>query len=781
MNVQELIDGVQTEELMVSILGSIHTEGPIYPQVFETLAYLKKFHPKVFEKYESRLMHLMGLFYKTSEPVSLLEEVYSLYAETIKDETGRRFTPVQASAYKKIADKTYFSFSAPTSSGKSFLFRELILNAINDIVIVVPSRALIAEYMYAVIQLVRDDKSVLVLQFIENINTDKTNRRVYVITPERGDDLFKLIYQLEIGLFLFDEAQISEENLRGMKFDSFVRRVDRLVPGAKKVFAHPFILNPEAQLAKHNFNNNSDYKRYDQNTVGKIYILEKHSKFKYFSPFENVTKVKTVEVGYDPVVKVLERKGTLLIYTSKKKIYDGTYILDFGKYIEMCPKVVNKEAQAMIEELREYIGASERIGEKHSIMIDMMEKGIVIHHGSMPLRARLLIERFVNNNYANICFATSTLAQGINMPFDIVWIDNFRFQGSENRKNLDLKNLIGRAGRTTAMMNAFDYGYVVIGESNVSSFRKRMQGSSSLSETSAIDDELSDITEDLRDIAEAIKDDSFDSELQLTTKQIERLINASLEDDVLFLLDTFLLSGKPITGKEYYELSDSNRNDVKASFKKLYVSHLRRTNLTKGEASVLSVSIPILLWRIQGKSFKEIVSLRHAFLTHKDQRREILSRLKAGVITSVQATKEVNDIEIRYSTVAHSLPDLAATTVGLFPRYSSVKEFDYDILVYDTYDYIDKVLSLSLTDPLTAVFQLFYDKTGDLRALAMKNYIRYGTNDETEIWLLRYGFGFDEIEWIKPHVKSISERCIVFLPSINKLKPGQYEIISRYT
>ena len=551
MIVSNLMTAVHAENILVSILGNLHTEGPINPHDFETLAYVKKFHPKVFEGYENRLMHLMGLFYKTSEPLSLLEEVYSLYADTIEADTGRKFTPVQASAYKKIAAKKYFSFSAPTSSGKSFLFRELILNAEADIVIVVPSRALIAEYMYAVIKLVYNDKSILVLQFVENINTDKTKRRVYVITPERGDDLFKLINQLNIKLFLFDEAQISEENLRGMKFDSFVRRVDRLIPGAKKVFAHPFILNPEAQLTKHNFSNDSDYKRYDQNTVGKIYMLEKHNHFKYFSPFENVTKLKTVVVGFDPVAKVLGKNGTLLIYTSKKKIYDGTYILDFGKYIEMCPKIVNKEAQEMIEELREYIGASERVGEKHSIMIDMMEKGVVIHHGSMPLRARLLIEKFVNNNHANICFATSTLAQGINMPFDIVWIDNFRFQGSENRKNLDLKNLIGRAGRSTALKNTFDYGFVIVGESNVSSFRKRMQGSSSLSETSAIDDEIGNISEDLRDIAEAIKDDSFDSELQLTRSQIERLISASLDDDVLFLLDTFLLSGKPITGKEY--------------------------------------------------------------------------------------------------------------------------------------------------------------------------------------------------------------------------------------
>ena len=63
------------------------------------------------------------------------------------------------------------------------------------------------------------------------------------------------------------------------------------------------------------------------------------------------------------------------------------------------------------------------------MLLSLMQKGIVIHHGSMPLRARLLIEHFVNKGFARICFATSTLIQGINMPFDVVWIDNFKFRG----------------------------------------------------------------------------------------------------------------------------------------------------------------------------------------------------------------------------------------------------------------------------------------------------------------------------------------------------------------
>ena len=39
----------------------------------------------------------------------------------------------------------------------------------------------------------------------------------------------------------------------------------------------------------------------------------------------------------------------------------------------------------------------------------------------------------------------------------------------------------------------------------------------------------------------------------------------------------------------------------------------------------------------------------------------------------------------------------------------------------------------------------------------MCNYIRYGTDDPKEIMLLRYGFDFEDFDWIKNIVTSIDE------------------------
>lgn len=310
---ESLISGDNIEQVLKKSLLQIHSSGPVDPSTFEKLAYIKKFHEEKFQNYEKKLISILGLFYKTTDPISIIEEIYSIYSDSITIETGKTLTPVQSSVYREILHNRFFSFSAPTSSGKSYLFRELIQNTTGDIIIVVPSRALISEYYYEIVSIV--DKSVLVLQFIEDINREKTNRRVFIITPERGIELFKYSDVFNVELFLLDEAQISEEQVRGMTFDSFVRRAARVFPNAKKVFAHPFVNNPEAQLLKHGFLEESSARNYNFHAVGKIFISNNdNGSFEYFSPN---TECSNIPVETDIAAKTLKEGGTLLLYILK--------------------------------------------------------------------------------------------------------------------------------------------------------------------------------------------------------------------------------------------------------------------------------------------------------------------------------------------------------------------------------------------------------------------------------------------------------------------------------
>lgn len=774
--IEKLIIGQDIEyikKLYSDVLYKIHSQGPVDAADFEKLAYIKKFHPDVFNIRESELMYLMGLFYKIDAPKDLIEKAYSLFADEIFETTGNTFTPVQADAYQNIKEKTFFSFSAPTSAGKSFLFRELIVNATNDIIIVVPSRALVAEYINAVKELVNN--TVLVLQFIDNVNILKTTRRVFIITPERGAELFEYKSIFDIGLFLFDEAQLSEEEVRGIRFDAFVRRVAKEFPKATKVFAHPYVQNPSAQIEKHHFPLEcSAAVSYEQNSVGKIYVSINKNKMCYFSPFIDNGK-NQVAVNEDIISGILSKKGSILVYSSKSKLYSKAYIEEYGKYLRLCPPLEDPNAKKYIEQLREYIGATDESGKKVSFMIRLMKRGIVIHHGSMPLKMRLIIEQFVRGNHARVCFATSTLKQGINMPFDAVLIDNFT-----NMDVLTLKNLIGRAGRNTTDKDKFDYGYTLVKSKNVKTFCQRINDVYKLNEVSELDNNHV-VTEDNQDLIEAIRHDAFDNDTHLTSEQVERIKQSDVAEDVKTILDNLITEEGILSGKEYYEnLSDGGRKAIKDAFKRIFVCHLRRTTLTKAEQSILSTAIPILLWHIQGKTFKEVLALRFSYLTQQSKQRKINLSFKSEEISDEERLQQISELAIKYSPAPTSLPDINAKNYSNFKKDTPVSALDYDSLVFDTYDYIDKVIHLSLTDPICAVFSTYFNQTSDIRAKDMVNYIRYGTNNNVEILLLRYGFSFEDIIWLVDYIEHIDEQQIVFKDTIHELTDEQYEIISRF-
>ncbi|EHV9588881.1 DEAD/DEAH box helicase [Vibrio vulnificus] len=770
--IKNLISGDNTQSILSECLYEVHTQGPVSSLTFEKLAYIKKFHPEEFANFENKFLSAIGLFYKVDQPKSIFEEFYSIYSNSIVDEVGQAFTATQASAFREIKNNRYFSFSAPTSSGKSHLFRELIKTTKKDILIIVPSRALIAEYYNEVIDIV--DKDTLVLQFIEDVNSSKIDRRIFIVTPERGSEVLKYKDVFDIELVLLDEAQISDEDIRGMTFDALVRRVDKAFPEAKKVFAHPFISNPEAQLKKHTFDVDSFSKNYNLYTAGKIFLsIDKTSKLEYFSP-----NIKTLPepIEGDLVEETINKGGSLLVYISKGKIYDGRHLVDFGKYIEMCPFLTDPAAKSLINKLKSFIGASDKPrNEKYSLLIDLMSRGIVIHHGSMPLKARLMAEEFVRKGYARICFATSTLVQGINMPFDIVWIDNFT-----SMKPIILKNLIGRSGRTSSTKGLFDYGYTIVKKENLDTFSKRFKEIVSLDDVSKLDLDIDNISVDQRDLAESIKEGTFDEDLHLPEIQVERIKEAQLNKEINYVLDKLLVGDKPITGYEYYGLSNSVRDRVKRNFKKIYSNHLRRTSLNKSEAAVLSTAIPIMLWHIQGKSFSEIVSLRYSFLSEKDKQRKIFSRLKRGEITAQEADDEIKKLKVRYSPIASSIPNSKLVGASLFGEYESVNNIDYDIVIYDTYDYLDKVISLSMSDPISAALEVYFEETKDVRAIYLQNYLKYGTNDDTEIWLIKYGFSFEDIDWLQEHVQSVDSSRIDFKPTIDQLSLEQKKAIARY-
>lgn len=735
------------------VLDRLYKNGPISTTDMEILSYLKLYQAEDFSKHQERVLNYMGVFYKDVEPKTLKEIVFRQYRKYILETYGKAYTPVQAKIIKGIELNKCFSFSAPTSTGKSFVFMNLILKSYNDVVIVVPSRALINEYYHKLNELI-EDKSVNILTFIDKINTKHSERNVFIVTPERCRELFKYKGQYNVSMFLFDEAQLSNENSkRGLYFDSIVRRSQRAFPEASFVFAHPFVKNPESQIKKNHFElQNSESIQFKQKNVGQMFLCSDDEwNFYHFGIDKSLMGNRKILCSFDPIDKTIRNGGSVLFYISKSKIYNRGFLNQFAKYIDLCNEIESEKIDKYVDQLKQYTGG-DTIANKnyYSQMISLLKRGIVIHHGSLPLQTRVIIEKFTQDGLCRICFATSTLEQGINMPFDVVYLDRL-----ESSKPLSVKNLIGRAGRST-LSKEFDFGYVIVSSpSRMSNFRNIMNQDEILDEVSSLE-KSEQRDDDYNDFKEAILNDTYSDEYNLTEKDLEILSNDTTEEVVENILNT-LFNGNEILPLSFLNNDVRNRLSLYHYFRKLYSIYLNR-QLEDGEGNVLDSAIKIMLWKVHGKTFKNICWYRYSHVSKTNER----TRLE-------KVGRKTDQVTANFVTGYHEIPDKNHKVYSLFPIGTKASAVDYDLIMYDTYDFIDKLIGFKLSDIFYATFMKYFEKSEDLRAEKLSKYIKYGTDNASHIWMLRYGMSFEDIELLEPHIESINSEEIIFKDSIHSV------------
>lgn len=771
--IKKIINNEDVDNIINYTINQLYENGPTDNTLMEIISYLKLFQAEKFNEIEQDIIEIMGIFYKKPKYKSLKAKIFDLYNTHIFQQLGDNYTPLQADIIEKIKNNQIFSFSAPTSTGKSFTFRYLLTNATNDVVVIVPSRALINEYYEKICNMITD-KSINILTFIEKINIKKATRSIFIVTPERCKDLFKQKDNFNIELVLFDEAQIgNEESQRGIYFDSIVRRINSNFPNTKIVFAHPFINNPIAQLEKNNLIKESyDAVKYEQRNVGQIFVSHVENSFYYFGINKEIMGGIKTPCSKDIIFDVIKNGGSILVYTTKSSIYNKDVFTEFAKYIKLCNELDDDNAKNIIEEIKKYIGATNKENDEYnSLMIEMLYRGIVVHHGSMPLRVRQLLEKFTNLNYCKICFATSTLEQGINMPFDIVYINTF-----QESEPLAIKNLIGRAGRSTAD-NKFDFGYVIVKNNNMSQLRNVLLGTNNLDNVSNLDKDV--LNDDYRDFKKAIKEGTFSDEYNLTNQEVSRLNEDNLNHVIENILSNVFIENKIIPDEN---INNDTRTQplIYDGFTKLYEHYLNR-KLEPAENDVLKSAIRIILWQINNRTFKTICNIRYAQVTRKKQKNELIKKIKVEKDSLVKKIYEKNlsYLQAEYFTGYNDLPNKKLKRYSLFGR-SLATMIDYDRVVYDTYDFLDKLINFKLSDVFYACFYQYYLRTNNELALTMSNYVKYGTNDEIEIWLLKYGFSFEDIEWLIKCIDKIDEQEIVFNKNIENLNEFQLSLIDRY-
>jgi DEAD/DEAH box helicase len=108
---------------------------------------------------------------------------------------------------------------------------------------------------------------------------------------------------------------------------------------------------------------------------------------------------------------------------------------------------------------------------QHSYEFALLNRGIATSHGQMPQRLRRLMTRLVERRICPITVATATLTEGVNLPFDIVFLNDLerrrydplnRTSEPKPMTTAEFRNLAGRAGRPGSADSIEGMTFVVV-------------------------------------------------------------------------------------------------------------------------------------------------------------------------------------------------------------------------------------------------------------------------------------------------------------------------------
>lgn len=400
------------------------------------------------------------------QSVNTFEKIFAEFRKkylTIPAAPDMQFFNGQKIAYDHLKDEC-FSYSGPTSMGKSFIMRMFIKDEVlrgteKNYALIVPTKALINEVRNKVIQDLSDNldkRNYRVVVAASDIALEEKHNFIFVLTPERL--LYLLISNPDIELdYLFvDEAhKLSGKNSRG---PFYYKVVDMLLKREKKphfIFASPNIPNPQVYLRLMND------------------IIETGDENKLATTYSPVIQVKFLLDLQNDRIDVYNEKLNKKIHVANFKSSNVTLnhvlLLFEGKNLRLPPEkrsqtivYYNGRAKA-IAAARDYAD-SRGVEYKNDSLLDalsrdisqevhgdyyladMIKKGVAYHIGYLPASIRTRIEDLFQNGNITVMFCTSTLLEGVNLPADNLFItDNKIFRKQMNP--VDFRNLIGRVGR----------------------------------------------------------------------------------------------------------------------------------------------------------------------------------------------------------------------------------------------------------------------------------------------------------------------------------------------
>jgi len=357
----------------------------------------------------------------------------------------------------EIRNNQFFSFSAPTSMGKTFVIQNYIKNKLlegarENFAIIVPTRALLTEIASKSIFEFKDLLSSSNYNIIQSTEAIKDERNfIAILTPERLYYSFLKKPKISFDQIFIDEAhKISGRDRRGILYYKILDIIRSSMANTRVYFSAPVIFNPDIYLELTNFyhadKTNGRAFLFSPVMQNKIYVELAEKRVKIHNNLENKLIDCDVNAVFQDKLNALFELGKgkcNLIYVSsvnKAVEYANDFLSKFGQSIYVSPEdaiVLNRVAKKI-----------EGIIHKEYFLAKLIRKGIAYHIGSLPAQIRFLLENLIRKKLIKFCFCTSTLLDGVNVPVDNLFIYSQK-KGLSYMSEVDALNLMGRAGRVT--------------------------------------------------------------------------------------------------------------------------------------------------------------------------------------------------------------------------------------------------------------------------------------------------------------------------------------------
>lgn len=407
-----------------------------------------------------RGLQLIKTKYKSTSFLDELFENFDLEYLTIPYQDNKYFFHPQKEIYDHLENKS-FSYSGPTSMGKSLLMRmfikdKILTGFVGNFAILIPTKALISEISSNIInQDLKDDLAKYNYKVVTSSNAlffkQPNLNYIMVMTPERMLYTLMSYPNISIDYLFIDEAhKISESDGRST---FYFKVTDMLVQRPRKphvILASPNIPNPDVyltalpdeqrdnpQFIRTSFTPVSQMKYVLDTVKNEFYVFNEHKKDK--NPFDIVYSLNPNDTTLELIEKLIKKDKSNIIYCSGRN--KAVAMARAYSYMSSVEKLNIPELKKLADEIRTEIHTD-------YYLADLIEKGIAYHVGYLPMHVRTEIENLYRKRIIKTIFCTSTLIEGVNLPADNLIAITCRI-GKYNRTMtaVEFKNLLGRVGR----------------------------------------------------------------------------------------------------------------------------------------------------------------------------------------------------------------------------------------------------------------------------------------------------------------------------------------------